>query len=68
MIFGVPAIFFFANTFWIIYFNSFHAKYALKTRRIIAIKNDSLIISKNAGTVLCSSLLEMYLQSLELNV
>ena len=44
--------------------NCFHAKYAFKTHRIIAIKNKWLIIRKNAGTVLCSSLLEMCVQSL----
>ena len=35
----------------------------METRQIIAIKNDQLIIRKNAGTVLGSSLLEMCVQS-----
>ena len=38
-------------------FNCFHAKHAFKARRIIAIKNEQHIIRKNAGTILCSSLL-----------
>ena len=43
-------------------------QYAFKTRRIIAIKNEWLFIRNNAGTVLCSSLLEMCVQSVKLIV
>ena len=41
-------------------FKCFYTKCALKTRRVIAIKNQSLIVRKNVSTVLCSSLLEIY--------
>ena len=59
-------------SFWIFFeysaFDCFHGKYAFKTRRIIAIKNEQLIIRWNVGMVLCSSLLEMCVQSLKLIV
>ena len=40
----VPVIFFLLDIFWIISFWLFHGNYAFKTRRIIAIKNEQLII------------------------
>ena len=35
-------------------FKCFHEKYTFKTRRIIAIKNEWVIIRKNAGIYFCS--------------
>ena len=65
----VLAISFFSNILWIIStFNCFHAKYTFKARRVIAIKKEWLLIRLNAGTVLCSSLLEICVQSLKLIV
>ena len=48
--------------------NCFLAKHTIKTCWTIAIKNEWLIIRKNAGTVLCSGLLEMCVQSLKLTL
>ena len=42
--------------------------FEFKAHRIIAIKNEWLIIRKNVGTVLCSSLLEVCVKSLKLIV
>ena len=61
------AIFFVSNIFWIIYFQLFSCKIRFQSSwNYCNIK--WLIIRKNAGTVLCSSLLETCVQSLKLIV
>ena len=64
----VPAIFSLLNIFWIISFWMFSWKLRFQNSSNCCYKKEQVTIRKNAGTFLCTSLLEMCVQSLKLIV